>query len=64
LDDLKRRFPDQAGAIDAALPAGPDRGKASQLVAYIPLAGRDKFWTVLLDLRTTEVIAFVPIDSF
>lgn len=64
LSDLKNRFPDQAGTIDAALRSGPDRGKASQSVAYIPMAGRDKFWTVLLDLRTTEVIAFVPIDSF
>ncbi|MDI1272057.1 TfpX/TfpZ family type IV pilin accessory protein [Polaromonas sp.] len=64
LEDLKNRFPDQVGTINAALWSGPDRGTASESVAYVPLAGRDKFWTVLLDLRTSEVIAFVPIDSF
>lgn len=64
LSDLKNRFPDQAGTIDAALRSGPDRGGANPSVAYIPMAGRDKFWTALLDLRTTEVITFVPIDSF
>ncbi|MDO9112742.1 MAG: TfpX/TfpZ family type IV pilin accessory protein [Polaromonas sp.] len=64
LGDLKNRFPDQVGIIDAALRSRPDRGTASESVAYVPMAGRDTFWTVLLDLRTTEVIAFVPIDSF
>ncbi|WP_422564936.1 TfpX/TfpZ family type IV pilin accessory protein [Ideonella sp.] len=64
LGDLKNRFPGQVGTIDAALRSGPDRGRTSESVAYVPMAGRDKFWTVLLDLRTTEVIAFVPIDSF
>jgi hypothetical protein len=64
LSDLKNRFPDQVGIIDAALRSGPDRGTASEFLAYVPMAGRDKFWTVLLDLRTIEVIAFVPIDSF
>lgn len=64
IGDLKNRFPDQADTIDAALRSSAHGGAASESVAYIPLAGRDKFWTVLLDLRTTEVIAFVPIDSF
>ena len=64
LSDLKNRFPADAGAIDAALKSSLDGGKANREVGYVPMAGRDKFWTVLLDLQTTEVIAFVPIDSF
>lgn len=61
LSDLKKRFPTDAGAIDAALKSV---GNANRAVGYVPMAGRDKFWTVLIDLQTTEVIAFVPIDSF
>lgn len=60
ISGLKGRFPAQVDVIDAVLkPVAGDR-----LVGYVPLAGRDKYWTVLLDLNTTEVIAFVPIDSF
>lgn len=64
LSDLKNRFPADAGAIDAALKSALDGGKVNREVGYVPMAGRDKFWTVLIDLQTTEVIAFVPIDSF
>lgn len=64
LSDLKHRFPADAGAIDAALKSALDGGKVNREVGYVPMTGRDKFWTVLLDLQTTEVIAFVPIDSF
>ncbi|MDP3272070.1 TfpX/TfpZ family type IV pilin accessory protein [Limnobacter sp.] len=64
LDVLKTRFPAQAGLIDAALKSATGSSVPSRPVAYVPMAGRDKFWTVLLDANTTEVIAFVPIDSF
>lgn len=64
LSDLKARFPQQVRAIDAALKASPAGHTPAQLVAYLPMASRDRFWTVLLDLNSTEVIAFVPIDSF
>jgi hypothetical protein len=62
LSDLKSRFPANADTIDAALKSA--NGNASRRVGYVPMTGRDKFWTVLIDLHTTEVIAFVPIDSF
>lgn len=64
LSNLKSRFPANVDLIDAALKSAPANGSTSREVGYIPMAGRDKFWTVLLDLQTTEVIAFVPIDSF
>ena len=64
LTDLKTRFPQHVGAIDAALKASDAGSRPGQSVGYLPMAGRDKFWTVLLDLNSTEVIAFVPIDSF
>lgn len=64
LSDLKTRFPADMHTIDAALKSAAASSNASREVGYLPMAGRDKFWTVLLDLHTTEVIAFVPIDSF
>jgi hypothetical protein len=64
LSDLKARFPQHVPAIDAALKAGSAPHTPAQFVGYLPMTGRDKFWTVLLDLNSTEVIAFVPIDSF
>lgn len=64
LSDLKSRFPAEASSIDAALKSASGGGNANRPIGYVPMVGRDKFWTVLLDLHTTEVIAFVPIDSF
>ncbi|MGC1175298.1 TfpX/TfpZ family type IV pilin accessory protein [Polaromonas sp.] len=64
LSDLKTRFPAKADAIDAALKSASVGGNTNRPIGYVPMTGRDKFWTVLLDLHTTEVIAFVPIDSF
>jgi hypothetical protein len=58
LADLKTRFATRAAEIDAALPAG------TRKVGYVPMAARDHFWTVLVDLNTAEVLGFVPIDSF
>jgi hypothetical protein len=64
LAELRERFPDRTSLIDEALKSaragqGPDRP-----LGYLPLISGERFWTVLLDLTTTEVIAFVPIDSF
>ena len=62
VSELKARFPQSAGAIDAALrKAGRDSGRA----AYLPLIARKaEGWTVLLDARTAETIGFLPLDSF
>lgn len=59
LADLKARFPARAAEIDTAL-----AGRQAATVAYLPLASRSVFWTVLIDSTTAEVLAFVPIDSF
>jgi hypothetical protein len=64
LGNLKTRFPAQAGLIDSALKSAPGASKSGATLGYLPIAGRDKYWTALLDLNTTKVIAFVPIDSF
>ena len=61
LAELKSRFPANQKEIDSALKAA---GQVPVAVGYIPMVGRQTFWTVLIDLNTAEVLAFVPIDSF
>ena len=58
---LKKRFPDSAVTIERAIEKS---GRAPDAVLYLPLVGRKAFWTVLLDASTTEVIGFLPLDSF
>ena len=60
LADLKARFTARVPDIDAALKSVP----GTVAVGYVPLVGRDTFWTVFIDLKTAEVLAFAPIDSF
>ena len=59
---LKTRFPQRAGEIDAALQKA---GRDSASAAWLPLVARKaEAWTVLLDAKTAEVIGYLPLDSF
>lgn len=62
LAELKTRFAAQSATIDAVLASKGKRPAGS--VGYLPLAGRNTFWTVLVDTNTAEILGFVPIDSF
>lgn len=63
LADLKRRFPRDAAAIDAAVAASPVGDPAR--VRYLPLVARKaEAWTVLLDGVSGSIIGYLPIDSF
>lgn len=62
--ELKTRFPTRAGEIDMAVNSAAAAGRVASRMAYVPMIGRSTFWTVLVDANTSEVIAFVPIDSF
>ena len=60
VEDLKRKFPQRAGEIAAAL-----GGRDPARVAYLPLVARkSEAWTVLLDAATAEVTGTLPLDSF
>jgi hypothetical protein len=59
--ELKARFPEQATAIDQLLAS---TGHTAQTALYLQLVGRKSFWTVLVDARTAQVLAFLPLDSF
>jgi hypothetical protein len=66
LEQLKNRFPDRAAEIDAALASSSLllQEKRAMSIGYIPMVGRSSFWTVLINTETTEIIAFLPIDSY
>jgi len=58
--ELRKRFPARAGEIDNALKSAPANAPAG----YLPLVGRNTFWTVIVNTNTAEVLAFVPLDPF
>ena len=58
---LRSRFP----AHDVELDALVRRiGRSEASLGFLPLAGRKMFWTVVLDMRTAEVLGYLPLDSF
>jgi hypothetical protein len=64
LVELKTRFPSRVADIDSAIESAHSAPSNPDSIGYIPMVGRDTFWTVLIDTKTAEVIGFVPIDSF
>jgi hypothetical protein len=58
---LKERFASKASAIDAVI---ANTARKPESLVYLPLVGRNSFWTVFLDPVTDEVLAFMPLDSF
>ncbi|WP_431099408.1 TfpX/TfpZ family type IV pilin accessory protein [Polaromonas aquatica] len=63
LAELKTRFPSRVTEIDAALKTEL-QSHPIDVIGYVPMVGRQTFWTAFIDTKTAEVIAFVPIDSF
>lgn len=61
IDELMSRKPAYRASIVQAIEAAK---LAQGEVSYLPLAGRQDFWTVLLDARTAEPFAFLPIDPY
>jgi hypothetical protein len=61
LRTLKAKFPDRQAQIDAAV---AKTGRASDALLYVPMVGRDTFWTVLIDPITAQVLAYLPLDPF
>ena len=66
LNELKDRFPERIDEVEAALASSSltTKAKRGASVGYIPVVGHNSFWTVLIDIKTADIIAFVPIDSF
>lgn len=58
---LLTRFAAQTALIDETIQT---TGKPVDQLRYLPLVGRDKAWTVLLDAITAAPVGFIPLDSF
>ncbi|WP_210543322.1 TfpX/TfpZ family type IV pilin accessory protein [Rhodoferax sp. PAMC 29310] len=61
ISELKTRFSNQAAEIDALIAS---TGRRPETLAYLPLVGRQSFWTVFFDPISGEMIAYMPLDSF
>jgi hypothetical protein len=59
--ELSRRFPANAEQIDKAIAS---TGRPADSLLSLPLVGRHSTWTALIDSSTTEVVGFLPLDSF
>ena len=59
--ELKRRFPQQAAEIDAAI---AQSGRPENALKYLPVAARKSFWTALIDADSAEIQGFISVDSF
>jgi hypothetical protein len=59
--ELKTRFPAQAMVIDRVL---TESGRNADNTVFLPLVGRNQFWTVFLDPITAQPVAYLPLDPF
>lgn len=58
---LKARFASQAAEIDRVIGVA---GANSRNTVYLPLIGRNSYWTVFLDPVTANIVASMPLDPF
>ena len=61
VSQLKARFANQASEIDRVVSTA---GGNPQTVLYLPLIGRDHFWTVFVDPVDAHIVATMPLDPF
>jgi hypothetical protein len=58
---LQQRFAARQREIDTVLKSA---GRVPETTAYLPVVGRNFFWTAFIDPRTAEVVAFLPLDPY
>lgn len=58
---LRQRFAGRRAQIDAVLRSV---GRTPETTAYLPLVGRNFFWTAFIDPQTADVVAFLPLDPY
>jgi hypothetical protein len=59
--ELKVRRADRAAEIDRLVSSA---GGNPETVVYLPLVGRNSFWTVFLDPVTAQIVATMSLDPF
>lgn len=58
---LKTRFADRVPEIDRVIQSA---GGNPQTALYLPLVGREHFWTVFVDPTDAHIVATMPLDPF
>jgi hypothetical protein len=61
VSQLKSKFANRASDIDRVL---HEAGADPQTARYVPLIGRDSYWTVFVDPVDAHVLATMPLDAF
>nr|WP_274382131.1 TfpX/TfpZ family type IV pilin accessory protein [Hydrogenophaga sp. PBL-H3] len=61
IDELLTRKPIQAALIQSAILSS---GVSPNEVAYLPVAGREVFWTVLIQKTSGKPLVYLPIDPY
>lgn len=61
LSELRKRSATYASAVDEWL-TGQQR--PIERLIYLPLVGKDRFWSALMDAQTLEIVGYLEIDGF
>jgi hypothetical protein len=61
VSQLKTKFASRASDIDRVL---RDAGGNPETALYVPLIGRDHFWTVFMDPVDAHILSTMPLDPF
>lgn len=59
--ELLARLPDKSGIINHVI---KKTGRPTEQLRYLPLRGRNAFWTALIDPQTTEILGVIPLDPY
>lgn len=61
LDELRRRYPERADVLDAAVAA---TGRPEAQLKYLPLLARQTDWVALIDAETGKIVGHAHLDGF
>lgn len=61
LPELRSRHPQAADPLDAAVAR---TGYGDDALRWLPVKARDGFWTALVDARSGEPLAYLPLDPY
>jgi hypothetical protein len=61
LEQLIRLSPRRAAVLQEAVAAA---GRAHEQIGYLPILARNTDWSALVDLKSGEIVGYVPIDGF
>ena len=61
LRDLRNRSVTHASTVDQWL---SKHSRTMDQLVFLPMVGRDQYWSAVMDSSTLEIIGYLPIDGF